>query len=628
MYSHRALRVAAAVALMGSVALAEDQVFDFEVGEPIGSGDLLPRAAMTLDLDGDEWVDIAILTIDPADSAPMIRTWSNVEGSFPAFVDAKFTDSRALARFTEATPGDLEGDGSHAIYTFSGEIFRIDVDGADAAFVPMTQTGNKVAAMNIADLDGRPGDELIVTVGPVGNFTTSVYTSDGDGGLTLVSSIDHSFPNVGLRSNARRLTGDMDGNGTTDVVVFASHQFGADVRILWNDGNGILSIDERSDLDRFTVGYDTGVADIDGDGADDFLNGYTVELAIGTPQQRREDRVQVTGLYSQAADLDGDGKAEGIVIQSIVDVGFGSYSAPLTVLGKFEIPAGLDRRDRFLRLAGVADLDRDGSVDVVLHDEPVGTFTAMGVAVFRQVGFPVPAQLAVASEPLSSSGASVIEISGINFVPETVVESLGRVSVLTTEFIDATRLRVEISVPAGVGASAFESLRVVNPDGRADEVSVPVTGVVLSAARGVVRDRAGPFRDSVVLSSGIAFTDLSASGAAVDPRDGLSLEIGSGDDRIVIDTSATSDAWRRVRGREGEPSRWVWRSAPGAFPRVNVRFDTRKGRLLLRAQALELPASIDDSLPLRVVIAGESADLEQAGRVRQRGSNRKIILRR
>ncbi len=243
---------------------------------------------------------------------------------------------------------DVTGDGTpdYVLAAGPGGPPRVVVlDGATgrvaADFAPFEQsfTGGAFAAAADLDLDGRA--ELIVTPDQGGGGRVVVFSVAAGGAVTARASF-FGIDDPNFRGGARVAAGDVDRDGTPDVIVAAG--FGGGPRVAIFRGAGIVTGSSArltndffafpgADAERLRNGAYVAAGDCDGDGFADLIFGggpggaprvFILSGALvstGNVAGRRRRRCRTTsssspgtsdrgGVRVAARDVDGDGRAD------------------------------------------------------------------------------------------------------------------------------------------------------------------------------------------------------------------------------------------------------------------------------------------------------------------------------
>jgi hypothetical protein len=172
------------------------------------------------------------------------------------------------------------------------------------------QAGRFPAALEVAELDGRPGLDLAVA--SWGSDSVSLFFRDGKAfvpGPTIEPGIDNPYSLEAA---------DLDGDGRTDLALTHIH---GQVRVLFGTGSGEFGEEKALRVGR-GVRWVTS-ADLDGDGRLDLV---TTDVAVDTVSILRNAGgrtfhpaqpipVGDHPRMARAADLDGDGRLDLVVTQ-------------------------------------------------------------------------------------------------------------------------------------------------------------------------------------------------------------------------------------------------------------------------------------------------------------------------
>lgn len=329
------------------------------------------------------------------------RAWSDVclrevvETDFQDFSDGELGSSAGALYITKAgalqvvTAGDVDGDGFHDLLTSNfedGSTHRVHSSvfwGADSGFSVLDSfdfpTLGAVGA-EVADIDDDGLLDMIVT----SNYDDMSYVGEaalywGNGGRFLSGDVT-SLPTVGA---AGVTTADLDGDGFLDVVI--SQHYSPDSAlegslIYWGSELGLR--EENRTLLPTRGAMESSVADLDGDGALDvvFANCWDGERYVeesfiywgsaeGFSEVRRTTLPSMGAYDVSIADLNVDGR---------LDIVLSNYCDNESYLIDSFIYWGTDSGYRptarsALPTAGatassIADLDRDGDLDVVFSN--------------------------------------------------------------------------------------------------------------------------------------------------------------------------------------------------------------------------------------------------------------------
>lgn len=358
-----ALRLQPILQSGGGLALGTAQVLNYQNA---GSSDfpLEPTALDSADFDADGDLDVGAPIVFPITST----------------IGARFTllENVGAATFThgEAVPveqfgvgagfADFDGDGHMDFCASHAIVFG---DGSTQSPLSSDISINDLVPLRVTDIEGD-GDVDLVDFTFNGTGASSMLLNDGTGEFTATANLFPS-PAAGLAYRNTHTRGDFDGDGRLDILaelwqlsgmIFVPDTY-LGTRLVRDDHTGHY-VDAGPAAAPATLFLDTApvLADIDGNGAIDVLNGIGVALNdgsgfFGNPLP------PLPGKVLDVADVDGDGdldvllSAAGQVRLARQQPGF-TFSSE-TLLQKQLLLVG----SRFL------DVDQDGDADVVVPFE-------------------------------------------------------------------------------------------------------------------------------------------------------------------------------------------------------------------------------------------------------------------
>jgi hypothetical protein len=292
-----------------------------------------------------------------------------------SFADRQVLASTGIAPTDPGTPSygldlvDVDGDGVRDLaYGLTDGRLALQRGGPDLSFLPPVYSsvmGNEIEKLNHAQLDDRPGQELIAV--PLDAY----HWNAGTGSLQAMTAFSEAH------LSTYGIVADVDDDGAPDA---------------WWVGGGNSSSSSQAFLERrrwdgarFTAGGELAagtpsaalsLADVDGDGHDDVvlypeLGGdppnKAVHLFWGGPQPAADVIVSCDDIASAVfADIDSDGHVDLIGplnngSKIVICRGLGGHAfGPPEPLLPFVDSAGTSVQ--------AGDLDRDGYVDLVLDD--------------------------------------------------------------------------------------------------------------------------------------------------------------------------------------------------------------------------------------------------------------------
>ncbi|PSQ68884.1 MAG: hypothetical protein BRD26_07370, partial [Bacteroidetes bacterium QH_1_64_81] len=343
-----------------------DEFADLEAGlTGVRNGSSTPG-----DVDGDGNPDLVITGRDPNGDPTTTLYLGDGSGGFSE-ADAGLT---GVKYGSSSTLGDVDGDGHlDLVITGSGDrglistLYLGDGSGgfseADAGL-----TGVEEGSSTLGDVDGDGHLDLVITGSGYRGPTSTLYLGDGSGGF--------SGANAGLTDVAygSSTLGDVDEDGTLDLVITGSGDRGPTSTLYLGDGSGGFS-EADAGLTGVERGSSSTLGDVDGDGNLDLVitgsEGYrdpsaTLYLGDGSGGFS-EANAGLTGVErgsSTLGDVDGDGHLD------LVITGDDQNDNPTTTVylgdgsgGFSEANAGLT--GVWLSSSTLGDVDGDGNLDLV-----------------------------------------------------------------------------------------------------------------------------------------------------------------------------------------------------------------------------------------------------------------------
>lgn len=206
---------------------------------------------------------------------------------------------------------DLNGDGLDDLFTHNVYTLSYSLADGEGGYRPMQNiamllaTGHYVDELRTAELDGRPGKELLARIKETGNEAqrSRVVWSLRDDALVAVGALDTDFTSLG----------DFDGDGRDELLIA-----GKSPRLVWLGADGSTARTLALDPGLFTGVKDIRVADMDGDGRDDLLVGDGDAVAVlrssgGGFEAPRTWAIAVDHKHFErlgVGDIDGDGATD------------------------------------------------------------------------------------------------------------------------------------------------------------------------------------------------------------------------------------------------------------------------------------------------------------------------------
>jgi hypothetical protein len=261
-------------------------------------------------------------------------------------------------------------------------------------------SGNSPATLVIADLDGDGKPDLAVNNGS--SHTISIYRNISTNGSLTAGSF---APRVDLPINSGgenvMVAADVDGDGKLDLVLldYNANQVMV-LKNLCTPGN--ITTSSFGSRVSFSVGSaprGVAVRDLDGDGKPEIVVANWNDSTISVLRNIGTTGILTTNSFAPAvvfatgpnpqnaiiADVDGDGKADVVTVNTSSSSGAMSVLRNLSTLGNIAFATNVN----FPGLASsyslaIGDLDGDGRLDVVIGSQPSG----QSVSVFRNTSTP------------------------------------------------------------------------------------------------------------------------------------------------------------------------------------------------------------------------------------------------
>lgn len=368
--------IAAALPFPG---LAQGHLSDgpFDAPSVVVEGDQPPlRVLVDLDRDGDLDLVAARQRVDGLEFE--YRAWTNAGGQLVGGATGLVTPTVPTARYARqwmpVVAADVDGDGDDDIVVATGvgyHVLESDGSGQLTASEHSLQGTAPIESMAAADLDGDGRDDLVLVRTANQQSFVEVHTGAGVWSMAGANPLAPFFAH-------RVLLVEADGDPAPEIGVWSD----TDLHVLDAAAGSVVAVTVLTTARRSNH---WAAGDLDGDGDDDlvaFGTSYNVNLRREYQwfEQRGAQWVAQTtregGPAEFLADVDGDGDLDGVCCSSGGGGGStGGFYVPPDYPSQFEIAIG-DGAGGFAsawtfpglgseRMAGTADLDGDGNLDLV-----------------------------------------------------------------------------------------------------------------------------------------------------------------------------------------------------------------------------------------------------------------------
>jgi len=457
----------------------------------------LPFRTATSDLDNDGKPDVIVVNQSSNSISIYKNTGIAQTISFAAKLDYNTNNKPAGVAI-----GDINRDGKPDIIVGNYDAGNVSVfintySGGGISFATKVDFVTGAApygiTVNDIDMDGKPD----IIVANANSNTVSVLRNTG-----TLNSVSFTRRDLATGSYPMYIrVADFDEDGKPDIATI--NQVSGTVTLYRNTSSDTLSFDSRNDLNlNLNAGMSSG--DIDGDGKTDILlskrdaSGYEVlrntstagSISFATGNSLLFDPGGVTGFTVH--DFNGDTKID-------IVVGSDGYNT-LSVIPNKSIPGLFEYGTKLVLTPGNSpqeitsgDLDGDGRPDILVVNALSNT-----MSVFRNITTPPVPPAINTIAPLTAGQGATLTVTGANF-EDIIAVNIGGTNAVSFTVLSATTMTVVV----GTGSSGTISVTTAGGTaGLSGFVFVPVPAIAsVSPGAGI--------SGTTITITGTDFTDVS-----------------------------------------------------------------------------------------------------------------------
>jgi len=376
--------------------------FTLVIGEPFIAG--CPSSVAFADVDGDNDLDLFITGFNTTSYYSSVLYKNDGAGNFSVLTDTTFTNISG----GDIAFADVDNDGDQDVLITGSKnspsalVAELYTNNGLGMFTLVTSTpfiGVRNSSVAFSDIDGDNDQDVIITgQDHLNTPITKLYTNNGSGNYTLVTSTSFTGVNYGLVAFA-----DVDNDNDQDVLIYGRNTPNTYTESLYlNDGLGnYIFLPQPS----FTKAFQSSAAfaDIDGDNDQDiFMTGVTDDLSStlytndGVGNYSRITGCTINGVFKSSlafADIDNDNDQDLLITGSTSFVITTSYTGLYTNDGEGNYIYD-STGTTFPAVSGssiaFADIDGDNDQDVLITGANVGQISNLyknnGTGNFSLVG--------------------------------------------------------------------------------------------------------------------------------------------------------------------------------------------------------------------------------------------------
>jgi hypothetical protein len=432
----------------------------FLPGANLSSG-IYPHSITFGDFNNDGKIDMLVSKGSSATVAVYANTSSSGKISFSTQQDLPALGFSHEGSATADFDGDGKLDIviANSFNSPSVSVYRNTSTGLNISFAPKIDyaADNGPYTVAVGDIDGDGKPDMIVANN--GSDTISFYKNTSSAGIiSFAPKIDFK---AGTNPYSIAIR-DLDNDGKPDIAVTTQGSSSALLVMQNTTLGGVVSFNTAINVAALAGPFIVSIGDLDGDGIPDLAvassgnSSIIVVKNVSTPGNFSFDTPQsfATGTYPDCvalSDLDGDGKPD--MISCNRNSNNISVLRNTSTAGNISFDSHVDYAAGAVPIfTAAADLDGDGRADIVCANS-----SADYVSIFGNIIGANLAPVITSFTPGAGINGTVIKITGVNFTGATAVK-LGNIDAASFTVDSATG----ITAIAGAGASGDVSVTTPN----------------------------------------------------------------------------------------------------------------------------------------------------------------------